>query len=103
MNVSVRMTRTLLLMPEPHGQNQQRNGTKPPTESGTLLMYLEVGHWGLQACYPDCLPRLGMMALDSREGRYATALILDISGVDRRWAPAQGDRGCYLPFSVIDF
>lgn len=44
MNVSVRMTRTLLLMPEPHGQNQQRNGTKPPTESGTLLMYLEVGH-----------------------------------------------------------
>lgn len=44
MNVSVRMTRILLLMPDPHGQNQQGNGTKPPTESGTLLMHLEVGH-----------------------------------------------------------
>lgn len=35
-NVSVRMTRTLLPMPDPHHQDQQEDGTKPPTESGTL-------------------------------------------------------------------
>lgn len=43
-NVSVRMTRTLLLMPDPDRQDQQGNGTKPPTQPGTLVMHLEVGH-----------------------------------------------------------
>lgn len=31
-------------MPDPHHQEQQGNGTKPPPEWGTLVMHLDVGH-----------------------------------------------------------
>lgn len=36
--------------------------------------------------------RLGTVALDGREGSYATESILDVSDIDRRWVPARWQR-----------
>lgn len=70
-------------------------------------MHLEVGHLGWQACLPDSLPNTvetqGTVALDSREEIYVTALILDGSGIDRKWAPALSDRGYHPLYSATDF
>lgn len=84
------------MMPDPHHQDLEGDGTKAPTEAEILVMHLEEGHRGLQTCPPQ-LPSEPvadrMVAVGgSRKGRYATTSILDVSGIDRKWVPDQSDR-----------
>ena len=103
--VSVRMTKTSLLMPDLHHQVQQSDGTKAPPESGTLMMHLEVGHWGLQACHPDSLPST-LDTGDSGSGRQRRKIRHSVDSgcylilIENEYLPS--DRGGHSPFSVTD-